>query len=430
MAPEPGPAPDPEAEALAALELEEARPARGRRRLLALALLAISAALLWFSWPRGSTGPSWTTVPAERGDLRVLVTAIGALEPLNQVDVGTEVSGTIRTVLVDFNDRVTRGEVLARLDTDELEAQVLQGRASLRAAEARVAQARATVHEATLKRERCAALAARELCSRDELDSFTAAELRARADEASASAQVEVARATLSAQETRLEKAAIRSPIDGLVLSRRIEPGQTVAASLQTPVLFVLAEDLTQMELHVDVDEADVGQVREGQAATFTVDAYPDRSFPARITQLRLAPEAEGGVVTYETVLAVTNDALLLRPGMTATADILVAETRDALLVPNAALRFRPPETATGEATGGGFFGRLLPGPPRRPRAPGDARANPDDGPARQLWVLRDGVPTVLAVRSSLDDGVRTEIVEGELRSGDPVIVGVARNDD
>ena len=193
------------------------------------------------------------------------VTATGALEPVNQVDVGSELSGIIKTVEVDFNDRVQRGQVLARLDTDRLKSRVIEARASLESAKSKIEDTQATVLETRLRYERCEKLARRELCSKEELDTYTAAQARAKAAEASARSQVAVARATLDGTETELAKAEIRSPIDGLVLERQIEPGQTVAASLQAPVLFTLAEDLAKMELHVAVDEADVGKIAEGQ---------------------------------------------------------------------------------------------------------------------------------------------------------------------
>jgi len=407
------------------LDLSSNRSTAGRRSawIMATAALLVVIGTAWFLLSRGQEGARFVTAAAERGALKITVSATGELEPVNQVDVGTEVSGTIRAVAVDFNDRVSRGQVLARLDTDELDAQVLQGRASLKAAEARVAQTRATVEESRLKEGRCLALARKAMCTQEDLDAAHAGYLRAEADVASAEAQVEVAQAALDAHETRLEKAQIRSPIDGLVLARQIEPGQTVAASLQTPVLFVLAEDLADMELHIDVDEADVGLVKERQAATFTVDAYPDRTFPATITQVRFAPDTEGGVVTYETVLQVDNEELLLRPGMTATAEIIVAEIADTLLVPNASLRYRPPAGAEQTAAKGGFFGRI------RPRGPGGRTADQnsvaiDDG-SPVLWVMRDGEPVAVSVQTGLTDGALTQIVGGELTAGDILITGV-----
>ena len=291
----------------------------GRRRLwwligAGLVVLLIVAGYLLLR-PTDTSALRFETAEVVQGDLTVTVTATGTVQPVNQVDVGSELSGTIEEVLVDFNDQVKRDQLLARLDTERLKAQVIEGRASLESARAKQEEAKATVVETRLRFERCQKLAARQLCTGEELDTARAGHLRAKAAEASARAQVAVAQAALEAHETNLAKAEIRSPVDGLVLRRQIEPGQTVAASLQAPVLFTLAEDLTHMELHVAVDEADVGKVAEGQAAIFTVDAYPERSFPASITQVRFAPQTLEGVVTYETILSVDNSDLSLRPG-------------------------------------------------------------------------------------------------------------------
>jgi HlyD family secretion protein len=236
--------------------------------------------------------------------------------------------------------------------------------------------------------------------------------------EASAKAQVAVAQATLETHETDLAKAEIRSPVDGLVLQRQIEPGQTVAASLQAPVLFTLAEDLTHMELHVAVDEADVGKIGEGQSAVFTVDAYPDRSFPASITQVRFAPQTIEGVVTYETVLQVNNSDLALRPGMTATAVITVQQLHDVLLVPNAALRFNPPVTKTTRRSGGSLFSTLF----RRPR-PAKRRAEDAATSSQKVWILRNNQPVMVPVKTGASDGKLTELRNTDLKAGDEVIV-------
>ena len=205
------------------------------------------------------------------------------------------------------------------------------------------------------------------------------------------------------------------------MLQRNVDPGQTVASTLQAPVLFAIAEDLAQMEVQVDVDEADVGKVEEGQMATFSVDAYPDRRFPATIRELRFASETVQGVVTYKAVLSVDNSELLLRPGMTATAEIVVDEVQEALLVPNAALRFSPPADTSADERGG-YLGGLLPGPPRF-RAPS---APEETGPARQVWVMRDGAPAAVAIMTGATDGNRTEVKEGEIEEGEVVIVDVA----
>jgi HlyD family secretion protein len=389
-------------------------------------VLALAGAVVFFLLPGDEATVRFKTAEAWRGDLTVKVTATGVLEPVNQVEVGTEISGTIETVEVDYNDRVKRGQVLARLDTARLEAQVIQARASLASAEARLQEAGATVEETRLRAERCGRLARQQMCSQEELDTQRAAFARAQAAQASAKAQVAVAKATLDGVETDLAKAVIRAPIDGIVLKRQIEPGQTVAASLQTPVLFILAENLAQMELHVAVDEADVGEVKEGQEATFTVDAYPRRSFPAVITQVRFAPETVEGVVTYETVLTVDNTDLALRPGMTATADIIANRLHDVLLVPNAALRFvpPPPTAKVGARPSSSLLGSLF---PRFGRRSGPkARQGTAAGKAEQrVWALEDGQPVAIPVTVGATDGQMTEVVSGDIEPHEPLLVDI-----
>jgi HlyD family secretion protein len=397
-------------------------PAKGGRRwrwlVYSMVVLVLGGlAYLWWA-PSNGTRLSYQTRVVKRGDITVTVTATGTLEPLNQVDVGSELSGTVEQVLVDYNDQVEAGQVLARLNTDRLQADVVEARASLASKRAKQQEAEATVLETRLAFERCEKLAARQLCSGEELDKTRAESVRARALAASAKAQVAVAQATLEGKETELEKASIQSPINGLVLLRQIEPGQTVAASLQAPVLFTLAEDLTQMALHVAVDEADVGQVAERQRAEFTVDAYPKRRFPASITQVRFAPQTIDGVVTYETLLAVDNSDLVLRPGMTATAVITVQNITDATLLPNAALRFTPPASDDGQGSRRGIFGSLFPRPPMASR-----RSNQSRDGGQQVWVLKQGEPVAVAVKTGASDGRFTRLLEGELEAGDQVIV-------
>jgi len=242
---------------------------------------------------------------------------------------------------------------------------------------------------------------------------------------ASARAQVNAAEATLTANKTDLSKAVIVSPIDGIVLMRNVEPGQTVAASFQTPVLFTLAEDLRQMELHVDVDEADVGQTLVGQEATFRVDAYPDREFKARITRVNYAPKVVQDVVTYEALLSVDNSDLVLRPGMTATAEITTRVVKKALLVPNGALRFSPPTPEKKSKTSA--VRGLLPGPPRR----GLEQRSSDTAPGskqQRVWVLRDKQPVAIPVTVGATDGLMTEIVTGDIEPGTQVLVDIAKN--
>lgn len=402
------------------------RPA-SRRRWFWLAGLAIlvsmlAAAILMPTRPADRV--SFRTAEVTRGELTIEVTATGQLQPVTQVDVGTEVSGTIQAVEADFNDRVKQGQVLARLDPDQSQAKERQSAAALELAKAQVDEAQATVNETANKRRRTSDLRAKRLASPEELDIAAAAAERATAALAVARAKVDQAQAQLDADRRTLRKTVIRSPIDGIVLKRDVEPGQTVAASLQTPVLFTLAENLTQMELKVAVDEADVGQVSEGQKATFAVDAYPARTFPATITQVRFAPETVNGVVTFGALLAVDNADLSLRPGMTATAEIRVHEEADLLLVPNTALRFTPPQSKS-EQSGPNLLSLLLPrrsGASKRP--PESAARTSQTG---RVWILRDGEPTVIEIKTGLTDGVMTQVLNDTLAPGAQVLVDVER---
>lgn len=414
------------APALEAL-LERGGSGRGARLRWIVAagglLVAGAAGVLLFA--RTDAGaPRWETEAVSRGNLIVTVSATGTLEPTNQVDVGSELSGLVEAVLVDENDRVTAGQVLARLDVSKLVAQRTRSQATLASAEAKVLQANATTKEARASLERLRAvsrLSGGKVPSKAEMETAEATLARAVADAAAARAAVSETRAALSSDETNLEKASIRSPIDGVVLSRDVEPGQTVAASFETPVLFTLAEDLSQMELQVDVDEADVGQVKEGQSATFTVDAYPGRKYPARITRVGLGSQTTDGVVSYETILSVDNADLSLRPGMTATADIVTSTREHVLLVPSGALRFSPPAAdERRETPGRGIVGSLLPRPP----APATKPATPArDG--QRVWVVRDGEAAPVDVTIGVTDGRHTEIVDGSLAPGMQVVVDV-----
>jgi HlyD family secretion protein len=398
--------------------------ARLGRRWVGLIAAMIGVGVAVWVWSRSgeSAATDYMTHNLTRGDLIATVIATGTLAPINQVEVGSELSGIIKAVAVDDNDRVRVGQILARLDATKIEAQASQIKAALAAARAKVQQTQATEEEARAQLARAEQLASRQLISQSDLDTARATLKRGEADRINAAAAVTQAEATLQATQTDLTKTIIRSPINGVVLERRIEPGQTVAASFQAPVLFTLAEDLTKMELDVDVDEADVGQVQAGQDATFTVDAYPDRVFTARVATVRFSSTTTSGVVTYKTVLYVDNSGLLLRPGMTTTADIIVRRVSNAIVVPNAALRFAP-ATPSRESSpsGGGLLGRLMPRPPR-PSANASQSATADKTHQR-LWILRDGQPMAIEIRVGMTDGKMTELVSGDIQPGTPVIV-------
>lgn len=406
-------------------------PGNGKRnRVLVIALIALAVLLLgWMLWPKsnGANNGSYLTEEAALGDLSVTVSATGNLHPTNQVDVGSELSGIVESVLVDENDRVKRGQILVRLDLSKLNDQVVKSQAAVLAAQAQVAQMQATVKEsrATLARLRqVAELTGGKVPSRSELEAAEAAVTRAEANEANARAAAAQASASLRSDQTNLSKATIRSPIDGIVLTRKIEPGQTVAASLQAPVLFTIAEDLARMQLQVDVDEADVSQVKNGQSAYFMVDAWPGRKYPAEIARVGFGAQTTDGVVTYKTLLNVSNADLSLRPGMTATAEISTANLHDVLLVPNAALRFTPATTKS--SSSGGFVASLF---PRRPQQAKQAKENNSAGSTtRTIWVLQDNKPTPVEVTVGLTDGRRTQIVSGGLQAGARVIIGMQKS--
>ena len=403
---------------------------RGRslKRWLGWGTLLLVLVIIVSFWKTSgnNNAPQYQTEEARRDNLTVIVTATGNLESTNQVDVGIEVSGTIAVVEVDDNDVVKVGQVLARLDTSKLEAQVLKSRAGLEAARAKVLEAQATVLEShgELKRlQYVHQLSGGKVPSQHDMAAGEATLTRARASETSAKAAVSEAEATLNVNKTDLSKAIIHSPVNGIVLDRAIDPGQTVAASLQTPVLFTLAEDLTRMELHVDVDEADVGQVKEEQEATFSVDAYPNRSFPARITQVRYGSQEVDGVITYETVLNVDNSDLSLRPGMTATADITVKKVEEALLISNAALRFTPPvQKKQKKSSGGSLLSSLF----RRPSSKAKERKPMTGNQHRQqVWLLREGQLVAVPVTTGVTDGVMTELLGNDIAPGAAVVTDI-----
>ncbi|WP_120077918.1 efflux RND transporter periplasmic adaptor subunit [Aurantiacibacter odishensis] len=374
-------------------------------------------------------GPDYITAEVEERSLDLTVTATGNLRPTNQVEVGSEVSGRIDDIYVDVNDVVTRGQVLARINTDVIEDQIQQGQANLNAARAAVLQAQATLQADTAQLERLREvrrLSDGRVPSQAELEQAEAAVSRGQAAVASARANVSAAQAQLSSAQTNRDRAVIRSPVSGVVLARQVEPGQTVAASFNTPTLFVLAEDLGTMQLRVDIDEADVGQVEPGQEATFTVDAYPGRRFPARVERVDLASnniavaqqqQQQGQqVVSYEARLIVANDDGLLRPGMTATATIATTNTGTAMLVPNGALRFDPNE----EEEEGGVFG------PQQFGLDSEDSASIGVGSRQTVYVVEaDGSLRAIEVVTGQSDGRETVVTSDELEVGMEVVTGI-----
>jgi HlyD family secretion protein len=403
------------------------RSPKKKRLIVGLLLGALLVLALILLAPHGSR-IEYKIQEIQRGSLTVKVTATGTLQPTNTVSVGSELSGIVKRVDVDYNDHVKPGQILARLDTSKLEAQITQYKAALESAKGKVSQTEATVKETQAKLaqyRKVRELSKGKVPSQAEMDSAEASFERAKADAVSAAAAVSQAEATIEANETDLAKSIIRSPIKGIVLSRSIDPGQTVAASFQAPTLFTVAEDLTRMELQVNVDEADIGKVRKGQKATFSVSSYPNRIFEGQITKARYgSTTSTSGVVTYVTELKVNNPDMLLRPGMTATADITVNEIKDAVLVPSAALRFTPEGQEKEPSSGGSLISKLLPRPPR-----GSSKPNGTEASAKKqqlVWILRDGKPASIGVTTGETNGVMTEVVSGDIKPGMQVIVDTA----
>lgn len=406
---------------------------RTKRRLgrwLALALLLIVAALGVYFWRKSANAVPkfhYITVPAKLGTLAETVTATGTLSPVDSVDVGAEVTGTLTRVLVDVNDHVEQGQVIAEIDPEQLSSRVQESRAQLASANASVISAKATLAEAELKASRLRALDAKGLIAKDDVETAEATLERAKAAVSTAAAQVTVAKAGLTSTESSLSKAIIRAPISGIVLKRSVETGQTVTAGFQTPVLFTLSRDLTKLELTVEVDEADIGKVSQGQSARFVVDAYPDREFESTLTKLHNMPEAEATVVTYAAVLTVDNQGLLLRPGMTATATIVTRKLENQLLVENRALRFEPPAPTTERPASIPLpgFGRGPGGPSgpaaSAPKAGGEGKTGKD-----RVYVLQGPQQTKpVSVEVVATDGTKSAIKPGMLKAGSAVVVEV-----
>ena len=389
----------------------------------AAVVLAGAGLWVWQARKAANAAPTYSTQAASMGNLTLTVTANGTLQPTRSVNIGSELSGTVLKVNVDVNDRVKKGQVLVVLDTAKLSNQILRSQATVSAAQSKVAQTAATLTEtqATLARlQEVAHLSGGKVPSLTELDSAHATVARSVADDASAKAAVHDAQAALATDQINLGKASITAPSDGIVLTRTVDPGNAVAASLQAVTLFTVAEDLSKLRLWVYVDEADVGAVKVGQKASFTVSAFLARHFPALITRVGFGSTITDNVVTYLTYLDVDNADLALRPGMTATATITATQRNNVLLVPNSALRFTPTAAAPAGAAKKGVTASLMPRMPgnntRRPAAEGASTAT-----AKQVWVLPEGgkgEPTPVAVTPGISDGHMTEITGGDLKAG------------
>ena len=387
-------------------------------------------ALFFFARHRAPVAPRFETAEVAHGDLQVGITATGTLSARDTVPVGAEISGRVLRVLVDYNDKVVPGQVLAEIDPEQYRARREDAQAQLGLAKASLLSAQATRREAELKFTRLRSMRAAGLSSQQDLETAEAALDRANAALANSKAQITSAEATLKVALSNLAKTIIRSPITGVVLERSVEPGQTVTAGLQTPVVFTLAADLAEMLLAVKVDEADVGRIQPNLSATFTVDAYPNRVFTSTVLKVKNMPTTNQNVVTYETRLSVKNDDGLLRPGMTATATIAIENRKGALLVPNAALRFAPKRMLSpGDAPPGGSgfsIGRILPRPPEPPKRQSEStgKTGPAGSGSSRVFVLRGDRPEAVLVEAGPTDGIHIAIRGPGIEPGTRVVLG------
>jgi len=376
-----------------------------QKKILAgmILMIIVIGAAAFFLLKGGDKGPKYRTEQVARGKVRATVTATGTVNAVTTVLVGTQVSGTIKNLYVDYNSPVKKGQLLAQIDPAMFEAQVQQARANLLLAKANEAKAAASLADAKRTRDRNKTLFNRNLIARSDLDTAETNAQVAVSQLSANSAQVAQTRAALSYAETNLRYAQIISPVDGTVISRNVDVGQTVAASFQTPTLFTIAQDLTRMQIDTNVDEADIGKVQLNQPVEFTVDAYPDFVFRGKVAEVRIAPVTVQNVVTYDVVVRVDNPDMRLKPGMTANVSIILADKGDVLRVPNAALRFRLAEAGN------------------------NSKASLPREKGKGLWVLVDNKPERVAVNTGISDGTYTEILSGNLREGDPVIIEALR---
>jgi HlyD family secretion protein len=396
--------------------------------LVAILVLAGTGYGFW-RWGSSPKESPYVTMPVQRGNITQAVSSTGTLQAVVTVLVGSQVSGTIEKLLADFNTKVKAGQVVAQLNQDKFKAAVDQARANLLAAESNLAKAKVSVVDAQRTLERNRELRKRDLMAQSELDAAQTAYDAALAQLEVNKAQTAQAQAALNQATVDLNNTVIRSPVDGIVISRSVDVGQTVAASLQAPTLFTIANDLSKMEVHTNVDEADVGNVVEGQEVSFTVDAFPARRFRGRVHQVRNAPTVVQNVVTYDAVVRIDNKDLLLKPGMTANVQFLVSRKENVLTIPNMAMRFKPPDQKN-EAQDllRQDQRRAAPtlGAKRTSRAPGGAGAGESRGGRRvSIYVLRAGQAEPVEIQLGITDGSKTEVRDGELEENDAVIIGM-----
>jgi HlyD family secretion protein len=375
---------------------------RKRFLLIAAVLVAISVSVAAYYRSNAQQGTQFVTAPVMRGSVVQTVAATGTLQAVTTVQVGSQVSGTIKALHADFNSEVKKGQIIAELDPSLFQTQVEQAQASLLRLQADVDRAKVDIEDTQSKLQRAEELWSQQLISRADFETAQAAARQAQAAVKSAEAQVVQARAALNQNQVNLQHTIIRAPIDGVVISRSVDVGQTVASSLQAPTLFVIANDLARMQVNASIDESDIGRIAAGQPVTFSVDAYPGEKFTGKVSQVRLEPKVESNVVSYTTIIDVPNPSLKLKPGMTATVNVETARADDVLKVPTSALRFTPPGAEDAPA-------------PRAARNGGG-----------RVWILDSDLARPVPVRPGISDGATTALVEAPFDEGARVITGTA----
>ena len=378
---------------------------KNKKILIAAGVVLVVIIIAIFIFTRKGNGPEFRTDPVTKGTIQQTVTATGSVNAVTTVLVGTQVSGTIKTLYVDFNSRVKKGQLIAQIDPSTFESQEQQAQANLLSAQANMEKADAGLADSKRTFDRNKELFAKNLIPRSDLDTADTNYQTNKAQVNAAKAQIEQAKASLNYAKQNLAYTRIVSPVNGVVISRNVDVGQTVAASFQTPTLFTIAEDLTKMQIDTNVAESDIGVVKVGQDVEFTVDAYPDTTFKGKVWQIRQAPITVQNVVTYDVVIQVSNKDLKLMPGMTANVSVIITTRQDVLRITNAALRFRFSEKPAGAAGGAG--------------------AAEKKGPV--VWVLENGKPKRVTITPGISDGNHTEVVSGELKEGQQIIVEALR---
>jgi HlyD family secretion protein len=409
------------------------RRSRLLRRLASLAILGVLVGVSVFGYryyrSRQDTGPKFETVTLDRGTITARVTATGTVSALVTVLVGAQVSGRIMTLSADYNSQVKKGQVIVKLDPELFKAALEQARANYMAAKGNLARAKAQAEDAARQADRMKQLADRNLVALADRDTAVSNAAALAAQVEATQGSVEQTRAALHQAEVNLTYTTIVSPIDGVVISRSVDVGQTVAASLQAPTLFTIAEDLRKMQVDTNVAEADVGRLEPGMPASFTVDAYPSQRFKGKVRQIRNAPQTVQNVVTYDAVIDVDNAELKLRPGMTANVTFTYADKSDVVRLPNSALRFKPPSDLLPKPAPSSAGGAIPPAAAAEaPRARGSGRgggAHERPADSRTVWLLRGQTPEPHQVRIGITDGTMTEMVEGDLKAGDLAITGM-----